>query len=113
MPLLSRGLETFLVGEENWQEKLLWVNNDLVVLIYPIDKVYVDCAPTLFGADKELVDALEKININGENWIDFFLPASGMSVAWWVAGKCPSFSLGKRVLMGFDHSNTPMLYMQP
>ena len=39
------------------------MNDDLVVLTYPRAKVYIDRAPTLFGADKELADVLEKINI--------------------------------------------------
>ena len=43
------------------------MNDDLVVLRYPRSKVYVDRDPTLFGADKELADALEKININDED----------------------------------------------
>ncbi|CAI9263255.1 unnamed protein product [Lactuca saligna] len=42
---------------------------------YPRDKVYVDCAPTLFDADNELTDVLEKITINDEDWLDCFLSA--------------------------------------
>ncbi|CAI9263906.1 unnamed protein product [Lactuca saligna] len=34
-------------------------------LRYPRTKVYVDRAPTLFGAEKELVGSLEKVSING------------------------------------------------
>ena len=43
------------------------MNDDLMVLSYPRTKVYVDRAPTLFGAEKELADALEKININNDD----------------------------------------------
>ncbi|CAH1447372.1 unnamed protein product [Lactuca virosa] len=66
-------------SKRNWQEKFLWVNNNLVVLSYLRTKVYVDHAPVLFGVDKELVDALEKISIVGEDWLDCFLAAGGMS----------------------------------
>ena len=55
------------------------MNNDLVVLSYQRTKAYVDRAPTLFGAEKELADALEKVSINGEGWLDCFLAAGGMS----------------------------------
>mgnify|MGYP001544281046 CR=1 FL=1 len=48
------------------------MNSDLVVLSYPRAKVYVDRPLTLFGADKELADVLEKININDEDWLDCF-----------------------------------------
>ncbi|CAI9267942.1 unnamed protein product [Lactuca saligna] len=50
-------------------------------------KAYVDCAPTLFGADKELADNMEKININDEDLLDFFLATDGMSPAWRAPGK--------------------------
>ena len=43
------------------------MNNDLVVLSYPGNKVYVNCATVLFDADKELVDTLENISITGED----------------------------------------------
>ena len=59
-------------SKKNWQEKFLQVNSDLVVLSYPRAKVYVDRPLTLFGADKELADVLEKININDEDWLDCF-----------------------------------------
>lgn len=45
----------------------MWVNSNLVVLSYPSTKAYVDRALTLFGADKDLVDALEKVSIYGED----------------------------------------------
>ncbi|CAI9275929.1 unnamed protein product [Lactuca saligna] len=69
---------------------------------YTRAKVYVDRAPTLFGADNDLDDALKKININGEDWLDFFLAASGMSAAWRLVGRCPSFSSRKKVLCFSD-----------
>ncbi|CAI9262445.1 unnamed protein product [Lactuca saligna] len=58
-------------------------------------KVYVHHTPTLFGADKELADVLEKININDEDWLDCFLAAGGVSVDWRARGKIPEFFIEK------------------
>lgn len=57
------------------------MNNDLVVLRYHNTKAYVDRVPMLFGADRELADALEKVSINGKDWLDCFLATGGMSAA--------------------------------
>ncbi|CAI9297291.1 unnamed protein product [Lactuca saligna] len=83
---LSRrwGLPTLIHDKKSkkiWHEKFLWVNNDLVVLSYPRTKAYVDRSPTLFGADKELAGVLEKININGKDWLDCFLATGEMRAA--------------------------------
>ena len=88
----------------------MWVNNDLVMLSYPRTKAYVDRTPTLFGADKELDDVLEKISINGENWLDCFLAAGGMSAAWRAHGKMPEIFVekeGMMFLLMFSLSVTP------
>ncbi|CAI9261762.1 unnamed protein product [Lactuca saligna] len=56
-----RGIPTFIhdkKSKNNWLEKFLWVNNDIIVLSYLRAKVYVDRAPTLFSAYKELDDIL-------------------------------------------------------
>ncbi|CAI9285315.1 unnamed protein product [Lactuca saligna] len=82
-------------SKKNWHEKFLWVNYNLVVLSYPRTKMYVDRAPTLFGTDKELVDALEKISINGKDWHDNFLAAEVMSAAWRAQGKIPEIFVEK------------------
>ncbi|CAI9259324.1 unnamed protein product [Lactuca saligna] len=60
---------------------------------YPRAIVYVDRAPTLFGADKELADVLEMTIINGEDFLDCFLAAGGMSDAWRARGWMPKFFL--------------------
>ncbi|CAI9300453.1 unnamed protein product [Lactuca saligna] len=77
------------VGDSNPLSNFLWVNNDLVVLSYPRDQAYVDRDRTRFGVDKELVNVLEKININGEDWLDCFLVAGRINVAWRERGKIP------------------------
>ncbi|CAI9275930.1 unnamed protein product [Lactuca saligna] len=86
--------------------------NDLVVLSYPRAKVYIDRAPTRFGADNDLADALKKININGEDWLDFFLVSCEMSVAWRARGKMPEFFIEKEgivLLRLFFHAPCPFL----
>ncbi|CAI9299511.1 unnamed protein product [Lactuca saligna] len=69
--------------KKSWQEKFLWVNNDLVVLGYPRVKVYVDSAPTLFGADREIADDLEKISINSEDWL-FGYRKNALNSGFWL-----------------------------
>ncbi|CAI9259200.1 unnamed protein product [Lactuca saligna] len=91
-----RGVPTLIhdqKSKKNWKEKFLWVNNELVVLCYPRVKAYVGRAPMLFGADKELANNLEKISINGEEWIDCFLAAGGMRATWKARGKMHEFSV--------------------
>ena len=61
--------------------------------------MYVDRALMLFGTDKELADALEKISINGEEWHDNFLVAEGMSATWRARGKIPEFFVKKEGTM--------------
>ncbi|CAI9264002.1 unnamed protein product [Lactuca saligna] len=63
-------------SKKNWQDKFLWVNNDLV----------------------ELADALEKINIKGQNWLDYFSATSGMSVAWRARGEMLELFVEKEVV---------------
>ncbi|CAI9297556.1 unnamed protein product [Lactuca saligna] len=86
-------------SKKNLQEKFLWVNNDLVVLSYMRTKVYVDRVPVLFGADKELADALENITITDKYWLDCFLAAGGMSAAWRARGKMPKFFVDKEAVL--------------
>ncbi|CAI9295395.1 unnamed protein product [Lactuca saligna] len=86
-------------SKKNWQGKFLWMNNDIVVLSYLRAQVYVNRAPTLFGADKELTDVLEKININGEDWLDCFLAAVGMRAVWRARRKMPDFFVWRRLFL--------------
>ncbi|CAI9280829.1 unnamed protein product [Lactuca saligna] len=87
-----RGVPTLIHDKKykkNCKDKFLWVNNDLMVLSYRRNKVYINHAPVLFGAEKKLADALEKISITGEDWLDCFLAAGGMSATWRACGKMP------------------------
>ena len=86
-------------SKKNWQEKFLWVNSDLVVLSYPRTKAYVGHSPMLFGVDKELADALEKVSINGEDWPDCFFATSGMSSAWKAHVKMFAFFFEREGIM--------------
>lgn len=75
------------------------MKSDLLVLSYLRTKVYVDRAPMLFGADKELADALDKIRINGEVRLECLLVAGWMSAAWRAHGKIPELFFEKEGIM--------------
>lgn len=69
--------------------------------------MYVNRAPMLFGADKELADTLEKISIIDEDWLDYFLVAGGMNATWTARGKIPEFFVEKE---GISFASPPPVF---
>ncbi|CAI9260064.1 unnamed protein product [Lactuca saligna] len=76
---------------KNWQDKWLWVNQELVGNGRYRANAFTDTVPKLFHHNQEVSDYLKNVQVTAEDYSEAILSGVGMSPSWRRRGKMAVF----------------------
>ena len=76
---------------KNWQDKWLWVNQELVGSGRYRANTFTDTVPKLFPHNQEVADYLKSVQVTAEDYSEAIMSGVGMSPSWRRRGKMAVF----------------------
>ena len=76
---------------KNWQDKWLWVNQELVGSSRYRANAFADTIPKLFPHNQGVADYLKSVQVSAEDYSKALLSSVGMSPSWRRRGKMAVF----------------------